>query len=92
MARRVHILISGRVQGVWFRGSTVKVADALGLVGWVRNLADGRVEIQAQGPASKIDELIAWCRIGPPRAAVEDVVVEDEPAGREFSSFDLRRP
>ncbi len=92
MGRRVHILVSGRVQGVWFRGSTVKVADALGLVGWVRNLADGRVEIRAQGPASKIDELIAWCRIGPPRASVDEVAVRDEPLGGEFFSFDMRRP
>lgn len=56
MDRNVHILVSGRVQGVWFRGSTAKVAEALGLVGWVRNLPDGCVEIEAQGPVSKIEE------------------------------------
>jgi acylphosphatase len=70
----------------------VKVAGALGLVGWVRNLPDGRVEILAQGPVSKIDEFIAWCRIGPPRASVEKVAVHEEPPGAEFFSFALRRP
>ena len=90
--RNVHILVSGRVQGVWFRGSTAKVAEALGLVGWVRNLPDGCVEIEAQGPASKIEEFIAWCRIGPPRASVDRVEVIEEASAAGYSSFEVRRP
>lgn len=90
--RRVHILVSGRVQGVWFRGSTAKVAEALGLLGWVRNLPDGCVEILAQGPAPKIEELIAWCRIGPPRASVDRLELHDEAPAGDFSAFEVRRP
>ncbi len=92
MVRRVHIMVSGRVQGVWFRGSTARVASALGLVGWARNLADGRVEIRAQGPSGKLDEFIAWCRIGPPRASVETIEVREEAPGSEFATFEVRRP
>lgn len=85
-------MVSGRVQGVWFRGSTVKVANALGLVGWARNLPDGRVEIKAQGLVPKIDEFIAWCRIGPPRASVEMIEVREEAAGSEFATFEILYP
>ena len=92
MDRNVHILVSGRVQGVWFRGSTAKVAEALDLVGWVRNLPDGCVEIEAQGPAPKIEEFIAWCRIGPPRASVDRVEIIEQPATASYSSFEVRRP
>jgi acylphosphatase len=90
--RNVHILVSGRVQGVWFRGSTAKVAEALDLVGWVRNLPDGRVEIEAQGPAPKIEEFIAWCRIGPPRASVDRLEIIDIAPVPRYSSFEVRRP
>lgn len=85
-ARR--ILVSGRVQGVAFRASTQAQARALGLVGWVRNLADGGVEIVAQGDASALDALVAWCHSGPRAARVTDVQASAQPvdsARRDFT-------
>lgn len=72
----VHVLVSGRVQGVWYRGWTVQTAQALGLSGWVRNLADGRVEAVFQGPAAAVDTMLAACRQGPPSAHVGGLEVE----------------
>jgi len=68
--------ISGRVQGVWYRGWTVEKATALGLNGWVRNRADGTVEALFAGPAAAVDSMLAACREGPPAALVRDVAVE----------------
>lgn len=75
--RRVHLWISGRVQGVFFRSSTVQQARARGLTGWVRNAPDGRVEAEVQGPPTTVDELIAECRNGPPGADVTAVDVTE---------------
>ena len=86
MNRRIHAIITGRVQGVSYRASTLDEARRLGLVGWVKNRADGTVELEAEGPAAAIDELIAWCEHGPPGARVIQVAVEDLPAsgGKDF--------
>jgi acylphosphatase len=70
-----QILVSGHVQGVWYRGFTQETAAGLELSGWVRNLPDGRVEVFAQGPRARMDELLARLREGPPRAKVIDVSV-----------------
>ena len=70
---RLHLVVSGLVQGVWFRKSTCDKARELGLCGWVRNLPDGRVEILATGPEGKLLELQAWCHHGPPLARVGTV-------------------
>lgn len=67
----LHCLVSGRVQGVFFRASTRERALELGVSGWVRNLPDGRVEVLACGPAEAIDRLHAWLAEGPPLARVE---------------------
>jgi acylphosphatase len=75
--RRVHV--AGRVQGVWFRESCRDRALAAGVSGWVRNLADGRVEVVLEGSAAAVDEVAAWCRQGPPRARVDRVEGADEP-------------
>jgi acylphosphatase len=64
------------VQGVWFRASARDEALARGLGGWVRNLADGSVELRAEGPAPALEELIGWCRRGPPLAQVSHVEVQ----------------
>lgn len=73
---RARIRVRGLVQGVWFRQSTADEARRLGLEGWVRNLADGSVEAEAQGPRDRVEALVAWCRRGPPAARVEGVEAE----------------
>jgi acylphosphatase len=80
--KRVRVLVSGDVQGVGFRWSTRAEAVGLGLGGWVRNLADGRVEAVFEGPPADVDAMVAWCRSGPKWATVSRVeAVEEEPAG-----------
>jgi len=90
MQRRAHLFISGRVQGVFFRANTRDEARRLGLVGWVRNLPDGRVEAVVEGEEGKIKELIAWCHEGPPGAVVRGVEVRWEAFRGEFSDFTIR--
>jgi acylphosphatase len=74
---RVRVLVSGRVQGVWYRETCRREAERLGVAGWVRNRPDGRVEIEAEGPRPAVDALVGWARRGPPRAVVDTLVVED---------------
>ena len=86
---QVHILVSGMVQGVFFRYSTVSRARELGLTGWVRNLSDGRVEILAQGGKKKLEQLVEWSRRGPDGARVSGVEFFWEEAKLTFSSFKI---
>jgi acylphosphatase len=87
---RAHAVISGRVQGVGFRYFTARRARRLGLAGFVRNLPDGRVEVEALGDPGVLQEFVAALRQGPPGASVRDVTVDwqeasgDAPPGREF--------
>ncbi len=90
MKARVHILISGEVQGVFFRSNTRDFANGLGLKGWVRNLTDGRVEVVAEGEKSLLERLIEFCRKGPPGARVENIEIEWEENKDEFEGFDIR--
>jgi acylphosphatase len=76
---RRRVLVSGRVQGVFFRASLREVAVEHGLAGVARNLADGRVEAVLEGSPVAVEAVIAWCRHGPPRARVTAVEVIDEP-------------
>jgi acylphosphatase len=76
---RVHAVVSGRVQGVWYRESCRREAERLGVAGWVRNRPDGRVEIEAEGPRPSVDALLTWATHGPPRAIVDRVAVDDRP-------------
>lgn len=87
---RVHLLIRGRVQGVWFRASARKEAQALGLAGWARNRPDGAVEIEAEGPSEALDALIAWCRKGPPLARVDHIDIERGEARGGVEGFEVR--
>lgn len=87
---RVHALITGIVQGVAFRYYTQREATSLGLEGWVRNLPDGSVELEAQGPKEKLKALLSWCRKGPPSASVDDLLVNWLEAGKEFQGFVIR--
>jgi acylphosphatase len=76
---RYRVLISGRVQGVFFRDTCRRLAEQHGVVGWVRNLPDGRVEAVFEGAADDVRSLVDWARTGPRLAAVEDVAVQSEP-------------
>ncbi|MBL9018178.1 MAG: acylphosphatase [Myxococcales bacterium] len=90
-ARRVHAIVSGRVQGVSYRATTADEADGLGLTGWVRNLPDGRVELEAEGPDDAIAALLAWCAKGPPAARVTAVATTElAPTGAD-RGFAIRR-
>jgi acylphosphatase len=87
---RAHVFISGRVQGVGYRFSTIEQADNLGVTGWVRNLPDGRVEAVFEGNQAAVEEMIRWCHRGPRSAVVKDVAVEyEEPEG--LRGFETRR-
>lgn len=88
--RRARLLVSGRVQGVFFRARTQEEAQRLAIAGWVRNLPDGRVEVLAEGESRAVASLIAWCRRGPRFADVSDVEVIEEQPGDAYSSFDIR--
>ena len=87
---RVHVFVSGEVQGVFFRQETRRRAQAAGVAGWVRNLADGRVEAVFEGPAEAVEGMVDWCGRGPEWAHVRQVEVEpEEPEG--LDGFEVRR-
>jgi acylphosphatase len=76
---RVRVVVTGSVQGVWFRESCRERAVAEGVAGWVRNRDDGTVEAVLEGPHAAVERVIAWCREGPRRARVEHVATSEEP-------------
>ncbi len=85
---RVHTVIIGKVQGVFYRASTENEALRLGLSGWVRNLADGSVEAVFEGSRANVEKMLAWCGQGPPRARVAAVRTREEAATGEFEGFE----
>ncbi len=89
MERR-HVLISGDVHGVFFRASTRDLAREVGATGWVRNLPDGRVEVQAQGEPGVLDRVVAHCRTGPPQAGVTQVEISEVPPVDDEQGFEVR--
>jgi acylphosphatase len=88
---RVHVLVSGLVQGVFYRQSAVDEARRLGLAGWVRNCPDGRVELEAEGERARLEALVAFCRRGPPAARVEDVEATWSAHRGDLGPFSARR-
>jgi len=87
---RAHVLIKGRVQGVFFRAETCSQAYRLSIVGWVKNRWDGRVEAVFEGEEKAVQKMISWCYKGPPAAIIEDVEVKWEDYKGEFTSFSIR--
>lgn len=85
-----NILVTGKVQGVFYRASAQQAAEQLGVTGFVRNQPDGSVYIEAEGDEDQLEQLVAWCRKGPPAAKVEKVVVSNADLVQ-FRSFDIRR-
>jgi acylphosphatase len=86
---RKHLIIEGRVQGVWFRESTRRQAVRLGVSGWVKNRPEGTVEALLEGPEEAVLRLVAWCGRGPSAASVTGIHETEEPWRGEFSSFDV---
>ncbi len=89
--KRVHLTIAGRVQGVWYRASTVEEGQRLGLVGTARNLADGTVEVYAEGPRDVLQQLVDWCWEGPRLARVTGIDVRWGEATGGFADFRIVR-
>ena len=85
-----HVIVSGRVQGVWFRGKRSARPPPPGVRGWVRNLPDRRVEAVLQGERAAVESVIEFMRTGPPGAAVTDCAVSWRPAGERVDGFDIR--
>jgi acylphosphatase len=90
MIARAHLIITGRVQGVWFRANTQKKAIACDLTGWVTNLSDGGVEAIFEGEKENINQIIRWCKKGPSFARVDDVKVHWETPLGKFNSFTIK--
>lgn len=90
MTTHVTILVSGKVQGVFYRASTVEKALELGLNGFAQNLPDGRVLIEAEGETESLQKLVEWCKKGPSRAVVTDIDVK-EGEFKNYRDFSVRR-
>jgi len=90
MTSRVHVMITGTVQGVWFRASTKEQALKLGLTGWVKNTADGCVEAVFEGDEPRVKRMVDWCHSGPPLAHVTHVDVKPESGSKPlFDTFSI---
>jgi acylphosphatase len=88
--KRVHIIVEGRVQGVFFRAYTKEEADRLGLVGWVRNRHDGSVEALVEGETVAVDRMVDWLHEGSPMANVVRVQVIEEETVDEYRDFSIK--
>lgn len=87
---RLHVVIEGRVQGVFFRAATRDEARQRGLTGWVRNLPDGRVEALFEGDKRALEAMLAWCHLGPPYAYVDRVEADWQPYQGDLADFRVR--
>jgi len=90
MSECLHIIVKGRVQGVYFRAYTQKQAVKLNISGFVRNLANGDVEIVASGEADALRQLVSWCHKGPVLAKVSQVIANSHDSGEMFDGFEIR--
>ncbi len=88
--KRMHMVVKGIVQGVYYRYNTAKKANEYELTGWVRNVFDGNVEILCEGREENIGRLVEWCNVGPRGAYVEKVHTEWGVYTGEFSAFEIR--
>jgi acylphosphatase len=86
---RARVIVTGIVQGVFFRVETKRAADHIGVTGWVRNRPEGTVEAMFEGEREKVEAAINWCRKGPPSGWVEDVSITWEPFQGEFKGFNI---
>ncbi len=89
-AARVHLVVSGRVQGVFYRRFAQAEARELGLTGWAQNIGYGRVEIVCEGEKEKVEQFVEWCKQGPPLAKIENVEVEYGEYQGKCNDFEIR--
>lgn len=87
---RVHIVVSGRVQGVFFRAETQEKAQQLGVTGWVKNCPGDQVEAVFEGEKQQVEEMVKWAKKGPPGAIVNDLDVAWEEYQGKFTNFEIR--
>ena len=87
--QQAHLIISGRVQGVFYRASCKEIAQSLSLTGWVRNLPTSQVEVLVQGEKEQIEKLINWCKKGPPSAKVSSVDIQWGEVKENFKGFSI---
>jgi len=87
---RAHVIVSGRVQGVFFRAETKEKAKELGVFGWVKNLSEGRVEAVFEGERATVEEMVKWAKSGPPGAIINDLDLSWEEHQAEFNGFEIR--
>jgi acylphosphatase len=86
---RVHLIIGGKVQGVYFRHNTQIIASQHNVTGWVRNLEGGQVEVVLEGDEINVGHVIEWCKVGPPEAKVEYVDIQSEDYTGELNGFQV---
>ncbi len=89
MFKKIHLLISGKVQGVFYRANAKKKAEELGLKGWARNTPDNKVEIVAEGEENKLREMMEWCYNGSSEAVVDDVKIKWMEREKKFDKFEI---
>lgn len=87
--QRIHLFITGRVQGVFFRQALKAVARKNNVFGWVRNLRDGRVEAVVEGDSLSVSYVVEWCHAGPAHAKVDDLDIKSEAYTGEYSKFEV---
>lgn len=88
---RIHVFVSGRVQGVSYRESAREAAERIGVVGWIRNLPDGRVEAVLEGSTEQVREMLDYLRRGPAPARVDHLEEHHEPAAGDLTTFEVLR-
>ncbi len=86
----VHVFVTGRVQGVFFRQATRVTAIKNNVTGWIKNLDDGRVEVLIEGEDKSVDSVIEWCNYGPANSRVDNIQVNTEDYSGKFESFEVR--
>ena len=88
--KRVHLFVTGRVQGVFFRQATRVIAIKNYVTGWIKNLDDGRVEIMIEGEDKSVDVVTKWCSLGPANSRIDDIKINQEEFLGEYENFEVR--
>ena len=88
-SKRIRVIVTGKVQGVFFRQALKVMAKKNNIFGWVKNLKDGRVEAVLEGAEEKVSRLVEWSHGGPANARVEDIEIHNEKFSGKFSKFDV---